>query len=319
MKQNKNNPKRTVAAIIAAIFISVMAVGQIPPIPAGKYNTTNYPEDRKAIEALDDVHDNSKYLNDDFIAVGPEGKVSFGFEQWMQGFKDDGATFKSVKAVPGTYILRIYNGDAAVKNVVLETVFATPKGDKSITVILRESLIKQTGKWYLVGAQVTKLLSKEDQANLKLGSPTKQAVDAPVLVPPPGKYNTTNYPEERKAIDALRMLPDSAVHLNDDYIAVGPEGHISYGLEQWQQGFKKTGVKFKVVSVVPGASITRVYNGDAAVKYIVAEVLFDTPIGDMNITVVRTETYIKQNGHWYFVGGQGTKLLSKEELGEMMK
>lgn len=45
-------------------------------------------------------------------------------------------------------------------------------------------------------------------------------------VAPPGKYNITNYPEDRKAIEALAMN-DSSVHLNDDYIAVGPEGKVS--------------------------------------------------------------------------------------------
>lgn len=46
-------------------------------------------------------------------------------------------------------------------------------------------------------------------------------------VAPPGKYNITNYTEDRKAIKALAMINDSSVHLNDDYIAVGPEGKVS--------------------------------------------------------------------------------------------
>ena len=54
-------------------------------------------------------------------------------------------------------------------------------------------------------------------------------------VPPSGKYNTTNYPEDRKAIEALGTAEDSLVHLNDDYIAVGPEGKVSYGYDEWKK------------------------------------------------------------------------------------
>lgn len=138
-------------------------------------------------------------------------------------------------------------------------------------------------------------------------------------VPPAGKYNTTNYPEDRKAIEALRMINDSTVYLNDDYIAVGPEGRVSYGFEQWKQGFAEKGASFKSVTPRPGTYILRVYNGDAAVKNMILDVVFSTPGGDMAITVIRSETYIKQNGKWYFVGGQGTKLATKEELEEMGK
>jgi hypothetical protein len=138
-------------------------------------------------------------------------------------------------------------------------------------------------------------------------------------VPPAGKYTTNNYPEDRKAIEALGIINDSTVYLNDDYIAVGPEGRVSYGFEQWKQGFAEKGAAFKSVTPRPGTYILRVYNGDAAVKNMVLDVVFTTPAGDMAITVVRSETYIKQNGKWYFVGGQGTKLATKEELEEMGK
>lgn len=138
-------------------------------------------------------------------------------------------------------------------------------------------------------------------------------------VPPAGKYNTTNYPEERKALEALFASNDSTRYLNDDHIAVGPEGRVSYGIEQWRQGFRENKAVFKSVTPRPGTYILRIYNGNAAVRNMVVDVVFDTPGGDMFITVVRTETYIKQNGKWYFVAGQGTKLMSKEELEGLMK
>lgn len=159
MKQKLNCKMKMITAIIV-LFISINTMAQVPP--AGKYNTTNYPDDRKAIEALGTVHDSSTYLNDDYIAVGPEGKVSYGYDEWKKGFTDKGATFKSVTPRQGTYILRVYNGDAAVKNMVLDVVFATSGGDMSITVIRSETYIKQNGRWYFVGGQGTKLASKEE-------------------------------------------------------------------------------------------------------------------------------------------------------------
>lgn len=137
--------------------------------------------------------------------------------------------------------------------------------------------------------------------------------------PPAGKYNTTNYPEERKEIALMNRLPDSLKHLNDDYIAVGPEGLISYGLEQWKKGFSDAGVTFKSAKPVPGMSVLRVYNGDAAVNHFVVDVVLSTPTGDLPIRVIRTETFIKQEGKWYFVSGQGTMPTSKAEMEKLIR
>ena len=153
--------------MLAAVMMMLSTVYAIAQVPApGKYNTTSYPEDRKAIEALNTSKDNSQYLNDDYIAVGPEGKVSYGFEEWKKGFTDNNFTFKSVRLVPGTYILRIYNGDAAVKSLVADVVFATPKGDVAITVIRTETYIKENGRWYFVSGQGTKKASEEEKEKL---------------------------------------------------------------------------------------------------------------------------------------------------------
>ena len=160
----QHNFKMIIITVIILFFKANIVMAQVPP--TGKYNTTNYPEDRKAIEALTEVQDSTVYLNDDYIAVGPEGKVSYGFEQWKKGFTDNGATFKSVTPRPGTYILRVYNGDAAVKNMILDVVFSMPKGDMSVTVIRTETYIKQNGKWYFVGGQGTKLATKEEQEGM---------------------------------------------------------------------------------------------------------------------------------------------------------
>lgn len=138
-------------------------------------------------------------------------------------------------------------------------------------------------------------------------------------LPPANKYDTSSYPDDRKAIAALSRINDSTKFYNDDYIAVGPEGRISYGFEAWKKGFIEEGAKFKSARPVPGSIILRIYNGDAAVKNFILDVVFTTTKGDFPIRVVRTETYIKQNGQWYFVAGQGTRVLSKKEYDEHMK
>ncbi|MBW3130685.1 hypothetical protein [Hymenobacter profundi] len=138
-------------------------------------------------------------------------------------------------------------------------------------------------------------------------------------IPPTNKYDTSSYPEDRKAIEALSRKNDNTRFNNDDYIAVGPEGRISYGYSEWEKGFKEAGATFKSARPVAGSTVLRIYNGDAAVKNFVLDVVFDTKKGDFPIKVVRTETYIKQNGKWYFVAGQGTRVLSKEEYDEHMK
>ena len=163
MKQQlKNTMKLT--TIIIFIIISTNVKAQIPP--AGKYNTSNYPTERKAIEIVSSKMDTSQFLNDDLIAVGPEGKVSYGFEEWKKGFTDKNATFKSILPRPGTVILRVYNGDAAVKNMVMDVVFTTPGGDFSNTVVRTETYIKQNGRWYFVAGQGTKLATKEELDNM---------------------------------------------------------------------------------------------------------------------------------------------------------
>jgi hypothetical protein len=146
--------------VILVLLFAPKAYAQVPP--ANKYDTSSYPEDRKAIELISRKNDSTRFKNDDYIAVGPEGRISYGFEEWKKGFIEEGATFKSAKPVPGTTILRIYNGDAAVKNFVLDVVFATTKGDFPIKVVRTETYIKQNGKWYFVAGQGTRVLSKEE-------------------------------------------------------------------------------------------------------------------------------------------------------------
>ncbi len=138
-------------------------------------------------------------------------------------------------------------------------------------------------------------------------------------VPPAGKYNTTNYPEDRKAIEALGILADSSVYLNDDYISVGAEGMVYYGRIQEENSFKKNDLKFKSVTPVQGTAILRIFDGKTAVSNAILNVVFSSPKGDLHVKVIRSATYVKQMGKWYIVFGQGTMVQTEAELEESIK
>ncbi|MFZ4456191.1 MAG: hypothetical protein ACOYOT_08220 [Bacteroidales bacterium] len=137
--------------------------------------------------------------------------------------------------------------------------------------------------------------------------------------PPPGKYNTTNYPKDRKFINSISNIFDPSLSLDDNSISIGADGSISYGLEEELQKFVKNGMTFKSVVSVPGTELVRIFNGTTAIKTKVADVVFSTPDGDLHFKVIRAETYIKQKGKWYFVLGQGTNFLTQEEFDEYKK
>lgn len=138
-------------------------------------------------------------------------------------------------------------------------------------------------------------------------------------VPPSGKYDTTNYPEDRAFINSISNIFDPSLSLNDNSICIGADGSIAYGLEEEFQKFARNGMTFKSVESVPGTELLRIFNGQTAIKTKVANVVFSTPEGDLHFKVIRAETYIKDNGKWYFVLGQGTNFMTQEEFDEYKK
>ena len=145
------------------------------------------------------------------------------------------------------------------------------------------------------------------------------SINTMAQLPPDNKYNTTNYPEDRKAIEALGMLADSTVYLNDDYISVGAEGMVYYGRMQEENSFKRNDLKFKSVIPVQGTQILRIFDGNTAVSNAILNVVFSSPKGDLHVKVIRSTTYVKQMGKWYMIFGQGTRVQTEAELEESMK
>jgi len=137
--------------------------------------------------------------------------------------------------------------------------------------------------------------------------------------PPSGKYDTTNYPEDRKFINSISNIFDPSLSLNDNSISIGADGSIAYGLEEELKKFERNGMTFKSVVSVPGTELVRIFNGHTAIKTKIADVVFSTPDGDLHFKVIRAETYIKDNGKWYYVLGQGTNFMTQEEFDEYKK
>ncbi len=133
---------------------------------------------------------------------------------------------------------------------------------------------------------------------------------------PVGKYDTTNYPKDRKIINSIKNSFDKSLSLNDDYVGIGADGKISFGIPAELQTFVKDSISFKSITPVPGTELLRIFNGTTAIKTKTIDVIFDSPKGDVHFKVIRAETYIKQKGKWYFVLGQGTNFMTQEEFDE---
>ena len=135
-------------------------------------------------------------------------------------------------------------------------------------------------------------------------------------VPPPGKYDTSNYPKDRQLIMAIRNNFDTALSLKDNYVGVGAGGRIVYGKAAHLKAFEQLGWGFKSFRPVEGTSLLRIFNGTTAIKTDIVDVIFSSPKGDLSYKVIRTDTFIKQNGKWFYVMGQGTNYQTDEEMAE---
>jgi len=74
MKFNLKTP--TALMITCFVFTIIHVTGQTVPI--GKYKTTNYPKDRAIINSIKNSFGKSLSLDDDYVGIGADGKMSFG-------------------------------------------------------------------------------------------------------------------------------------------------------------------------------------------------------------------------------------------------
>ena len=142
------------------VLTTLKVNGQI--VPVGKYNITDYPKDRKIINLISNIFDKSLSLNDNLVSIGADGTISYGVNEELQKFVKNGLAFKSVTSIPGTELLRIFNGTTAIKTKVAEVVFSSPNGEVHFKVIRAETYIKHKGKWYFVLGQGTNCMTENE-------------------------------------------------------------------------------------------------------------------------------------------------------------
>lgn len=131
---------------------------------------------------------------------------------------------------------------------------------------------------------------------------------------PYGKYDTTNYPKDWAIINSIKNSFDKSLSLNDNYVGIGADGKMSYGIPAELQTFVKDSISFKSITPVPGTELLRIFNGVTAIKTKSVDVVFNSPRGDVHFKVIRAEAFIKQKGKWYFVLGQGTNYMTQIEF-----
>jgi hypothetical protein len=125
------------------------------------------------------------------------------------------------------------------------------------------------------------------------------------------QIDTLKFPKERKEINALLHDPTFKIQTQNDcndFVSVGPKGDINYSLTQWRNSQGKEKLIFKSVKVVPGSEIVRIYDRTTAVVNWLADVQLNVQGHDIALKVRRLEVFIKKDGSWCMVAGQGTQI-----------
>jgi len=128
------------------------------------------------------------------------------------------------------------------------------------------------------------------------------------------QIDTLNFPKERREIKTLMHDPEFKAQTQkdcNDLVTVGPKGDINYSLTQWKDSQVKEKLIFKSVTIVPGSEIIRIYGPATAVVNWLADVHLNIQGNDIAIKVRRLEVFIKKEGSWCMVAGQGTQVDEK--------
>jgi hypothetical protein len=126
-------------------------------------DTLNFPEERNEIKALmrDPAFKVQTQNNcNDFVSVGPKGDINYSLDQWKESQGKEKLIFKSVKVMPGSEIIRIYDTTTAVVNWVANVQLNVQGHDVALKVRRLEVFIKKGGSWCMVAGQGTQVDEK---------------------------------------------------------------------------------------------------------------------------------------------------------------
>lgn len=123
-------------------------------------DTVSYARERREIKAI--LHgpggaNNSPSACTDVVLVGAKGDISYSAQQWRGVQAREKLIFRSVKPVPGTEIIRIYNGTSAVVNWLADVQLTVDGRDIALKVRRLEVFIKKESGWCRVAGQGTEV------------------------------------------------------------------------------------------------------------------------------------------------------------------
>ncbi|MET0461616.1 MAG: hypothetical protein ABW007_00625 [Chitinophagaceae bacterium] len=124
-------------------------------------DTSSYPVQRK--EVLELLHNSGPGKDKscgDLIAVGPKGDISLSRKEWAATQAKEQVVFKSIRIVPGSEVIRIYDGTSAVVNFLAEVALVAGGRDLSIKVRRLEVYHRTASGWCMVAGQGTEVDEK---------------------------------------------------------------------------------------------------------------------------------------------------------------
>jgi hypothetical protein len=125
---------------------------------SAQIDTTSYPDQRREIlELLHKGAQGGDKSCGDFIAVGPKGDISFSRKEWIEVQKKMKLVFKSMRIIPGSEVVRVYDGTSAVVNFVADVALVVDGKDVALKVRRLEVYHKTGTGWCMVAGQGTEV------------------------------------------------------------------------------------------------------------------------------------------------------------------
>ncbi len=142
--------KKKVFLLLACLQIVIASHAQI--------DTTQYPAQRKEIQdLLQRGGPGTEKSCGDYIAVGPKGDISFSRQEWIAAQAKMKLVFKSLNVVPGSQVIRIYDGTTAVVNWLADVALVVAGKDINLKVRRLEIYHKTATGWCMVAGQGTQV------------------------------------------------------------------------------------------------------------------------------------------------------------------
>lgn len=138
------------------LFLFIFSAAAV--LAHSQIDTTSYPAQRRQI--LDLLHRSGPGTEKscgDLIAVGPKGDISFSRKEWAAAQSKEQVVFKSVQIIPGTEIVRVYDGSCGVVNFVADVSLTVGGKDIRLKVRRLEVYHKTPTGWCMVAGQGTQV------------------------------------------------------------------------------------------------------------------------------------------------------------------